>query len=127
MKPSRFYNERKPSVCLLPGNGTRSVQSCRCGRNLIQVRLLSGPCKDSIFCVPRINLHSTENTDGDLPFTRRQYPLRLAFVMTINKAQGQTFDRIGLWLPSPVFAHEAGCFRFLRHKHHRYVGHDTVQ
>ena len=25
--------------------------------------------------------------------------------MTINKAQGQTFDRIGLYLASPVFSH----------------------
>ena len=25
--------------------------------------------------------------------------------MTINKAQGQTFDRVGIHLPSPVFSH----------------------
>jgi ATP-dependent exoDNAse (exonuclease V) alpha subunit len=25
--------------------------------------------------------------------------------MTINKAQGQTFDKLGLFLPAPVFAH----------------------
>jgi ATP-dependent DNA helicase PIF1 len=25
--------------------------------------------------------------------------------MTINKSQGQTFSRIGIWLPAPVFAH----------------------
>ena len=25
--------------------------------------------------------------------------------MTVNKAQGQTFRRVGLWLPSSVFAH----------------------
>ena len=25
--------------------------------------------------------------------------------MTINKAQGQTFNRLGLYLPNPVFAH----------------------
>ncbi|UYV68085.1 hypothetical protein LAZ67_5003007 [Cordylochernes scorpioides] len=33
------------------------------------------------------------------------FPLRLAFAMTINKAQGQTFDRVGLLLQEPVFMH----------------------
>lgn len=32
-------------------------------------------------------------------------PIRLAFCMTINKSQGQTFKKIGLYLPQPVFAH----------------------
>lgn len=39
------------------------------------------------------------------PFERVQFPLKLAFAMTINKSQGQTFDRIALYLPQPVFAH----------------------
>ena len=44
---------------------------------------------------------------NELPFLlkRRQYPIRLAFCMTINKSQGQTFKKIGLYLPQPVFAH----------------------
>ena len=25
--------------------------------------------------------------------------------MTVNKAQGQTFERVGIYLPSPVFSH----------------------
>ena len=29
----------------------------------------------------------------------------LAFALTINKAQGQTLDRVGIYLPSPVFSH----------------------
>ena len=42
-----------------------------------------------------------------MPFKlrRRQFPVRLAFAMTINKAQGQTLQRVGLFLPSHAFLH----------------------
>ena len=36
---------------------------------------------------------------------RRQFPVRVAFAMTINKSQGQTFSRVGVWLEEPVFTH----------------------
>ena len=34
-----------------------------------------------------------------------QLPVRLVYSMTINKVQGKTFQRVGLDLPKPVFAH----------------------
>ena len=36
---------------------------------------------------------------------RRQFPVRPAFAMTVNKAQGQTLSAVGLYLPQPVFSH----------------------
>jgi len=42
-----------------------------------------------------------------MPFTlrRRQFPLRPAFAMTINKAQGQTLQIVRVYLPKHVFCH----------------------
>ena len=36
---------------------------------------------------------------------RRQFPIRPAFAMTINKAQGQTLQHVGVLLDEPVFTH----------------------
>jgi ATP-dependent DNA helicase PIF1 len=47
-------------------------------------------------------------TDTNLPFDfeRTQFPIRTAFCMTINKAQGQTLDFISVWLgDDSVFTH----------------------
>jgi hypothetical protein len=38
-------------------------------------------------------------------FKRCQFPIRLAFAIMINKAQGQTKDFLGLSLTTPVFSH----------------------
>ncbi|ELA47542.1 hypothetical protein VCUG_00973, partial [Vavraia culicis subsp. floridensis] len=38
-------------------------------------------------------------------FKRRQFPVLLSFAMTIHKSQGQSFDKVGVYLHSPVFVH----------------------
>ena len=58
----------------------------------------------AIVLIPRISLIPTEEHSA-IQFRRTQFPIRLAFAMTINKAQGRTFDRVGLYLPTPVFTH----------------------
>ena len=36
---------------------------------------------------------------------RRQFPIRLAFGMMINKSQGQTMSMLGLYLATSIFSH----------------------
>ncbi|CAF4883757.1 unnamed protein product [Pieris macdunnoughi] len=45
------------------------------------------------------------NSQLPFKFSRLQFPIRIAFAMTINKSQGQTFNKIGIFLPNPVFTH----------------------
>ncbi len=74
-------------------NGTRMVITVLRER-LIEAKILSGThCGQTAF-IPRISL-ITASSSG-LPFTlrRRQFPVRLAFGMTINKSQGQIYFAI---------------------------------
>ncbi len=65
---------------------------------------MSGYFKGNQHVLPRIKI---SRTSADLPFsiTRITFPVCLSFAMTINKSQGQTFDRVGLLLKHPVFSH----------------------
>ena len=40
-----------------------------------------------------------------LEWQRRQFPVRLAFAIIINKSQGQTLHRVEVYLREPVFTH----------------------
>ena len=84
-------------------NGTR-LKLTHMHNHCIQAIILTGANKGNAVFIPRIKLVPS---DTNLPFVleRSQLPLRLAYSMTINKAQGQTFDRVGIYLPSPVFSH----------------------
>jgi hypothetical protein len=70
--------------------------------NVIEATILTGPFKDQCVLIPRIPMIPT---DIPFQFRRLQLPIRLAFAMTINKAQGQTFDWCGLDLQTDCFAH----------------------
>jgi hypothetical protein len=54
--------------------------------------------------IPKIPM-APSDTNIPFTFTRRQFPINLAFAMTINKSQGQTLKSVGVYLPKPCFAH----------------------
>ena len=84
-------------------NGTRLIIS-KLGERVLEAEITSGINKGKSVLIPRITIAPS---DTELPFTlkRRQFPIRPCFAMSANKAQGQTLDYIGLYLPEPVFTH----------------------
>jgi ATP-dependent DNA helicase PIF1 len=84
-------------------NGTR-LQVKGIASRLLTCIVLNGPNAGDTVYIPRIDLCTA---DGTLPFTmrRRQFPVKVAFAMTINKAQGQSFATVGIYLSNCVFGH----------------------
>ena len=91
-------------------NGTRlAVKNLM--PHVIKATILTGCGAGETVFVPRI-----PHIPSDLPFRfkRLQFPLRLSFAMSINKAQGQTLSVVGLQLEEPCFSHGqlyVGCSR----------------
>ncbi|SGZ29667.1 BQ5605_C050g12472 [Microbotryum silenes-dioicae] len=88
-------------------NGTRLIVSHARSR-VIQAIILTGDRAGTTVFIPRVRLETNATGSRQLGFTMRrlQFPLRVALAMTINKAQGQSLDRVGVDLSlHPVFTH----------------------
>jgi hypothetical protein len=75
-------------------------------RYIAQVQLLTGPRAGSIIPLPRVAFNVAASTSG-LPFdfVRTQFPITLAYCVTVHKAQGQTLQTVGLYFTGETFAH----------------------
>lgn len=86
-----------PRLC----NGTRLIVKALTD-HLIDAEILSGKFKGERVLIPRIPM-IPENYP--FKFKRIQFPVKLCFSMSINKAQGQTLKIAGLHLIEPCFSH----------------------
>jgi PIF1-like helicase len=82
-------------------NGTRMVL-LQAYRRILEVMIMGGDHHGEKAFIPRIILKSSSQ---QYPFIlrRRQFPVRLSFAMTINKAEGQSLKHVGIHLISPFF------------------------
>lgn len=85
-------------------NGTRMIVT-RMRDRVLEVRLLGGDHDGEIAMIPRISMIPPISDGLSYSFKRFQFPVRLAFALTINKAQGQSVRYVGLDARMPVFSH----------------------
>jgi len=86
-------------------NGTRMVV-LNVRRKVLQCRIISKDrrFRGKVVLIPRIRL-SPNVEILPVPLKRLQFPVRLAFAMTINKSQGQSVEHVGINLQISVFSH----------------------
>ena len=73
--------------------------------NAIDYEIVNGQHAGNRIFIPRIPMSPSEDITLPFKFKQKQFPIRLSFAMTINKAQGQTIPNVGICLPGPVFSH----------------------
>jgi ATP-dependent DNA helicase PIF1 len=84
-------------------NGTRLIIK-RLGQRVIEAEIITRNNVGKRVFIPHI-IMSPSRTDWPFVLHRHQFPIRVAFAIIINKSQGQTFNNVGVYLPSPVYAH----------------------
>jgi ATP-dependent DNA helicase PIF1 len=72
--------------------------------HVLECHILGGKHAGKIVFIPRITIEPSSE-ELAIPLSRCQFPVRLAFCITINKSQGQSIVHIGLDLHIPVFSH----------------------
>ena len=85
-------------------NGTRLLVRQIINGRILEAEIATGSHRGTVVYIPRIKLSPDEGI-YPWPWSRLQFPVRVAFAMTINKAQGQTLTRVGVYLERPCFSH----------------------
>lgn len=86
-------------------NGTRFIVE-KLGDNQIVGRTINKRNSGQIqFFIERTRNTYEDKVPGGLKYERLQFPIKLAFAMSIQKAQGQTVEILGIALEREVFTH----------------------
>lgn len=82
-------------------NGTR-LRLIELRNHVLKCVILTGDKAGEEVYIPRITLKEEEKFP--VAFRRHQFPVKLAWAMTVNRSQGQTLDMVGLNLTHQAFA-----------------------
>ena len=109
--PHKLYLEERQPIILIRTidraigacNGTRLIINKMYTRCLDCVIIAGEHVGQRVF-IPRTLMTSKKNMYA-FQLRRWQFPVRPVYDMTISKSQGQSFKKMGVYLPQPVFAH----------------------
>lgn len=94
----------------------------RMTNHILEAKIMGGAHDGEIAMIPRITLTPQQpSVHHAFKFSRRQFPVCLAFALTINKSQGQSVRYVGLDLRLPVFSHGQLYVAFSRATSSRHV------
>ena len=84
-----------------------NVKHCTCRRLCISVTVPDSEHfkPDQLVRLPRIVFLPDEDDNIPFMFRRLQFPVAPSLACTIMKAQGQSLDRLGIYLPAGCFSH----------------------
>ena len=71
----------------------------------IEAEIITGENKGNKVFIPRITLSTCKSSSLPFILYREQFPIVLAFAITINKSQGQSFNSVGIYLRKSLFSH----------------------
>ena len=86
-------------------NGTRLIIQDVINNSLIKAIIANGSNKGKTVLIPKIMTQPADSNQFGFDWQRIQFPVKLAFAMTIHKSQGQTLDKVAVWLQDPCFGH----------------------
>ena len=87
-------------------NGTRYFVKTIGKYRLVLKKLSSEGNENDVLILPRIPMTSSAGTKLPFVLKRLQFPIKVAFALTINRSQGQTFaGKLGILLPRSVWTH----------------------
>jgi len=72
---------------------------------MLDVEILTGSDVGKRTFLPRIKLKTNASSGLSFVLSRKQFPVRLSFAITVNKLQGQTISNFEIYLPWHVFSH----------------------
>uniref|UniRef100_A0AC35TYK3 ATP-dependent DNA helicase n=1 Tax=Rhabditophanes sp. KR3021 TaxID=114890 RepID=A0AC35TYK3_9BILA len=111
--PPHELKLKKGCIAMLLKNLCTSVGLCNgallqvvnLGEEVLICRYVNGSRKDKIVLIPKTISRTPEADSTVVHFERVQFPVCLAYAMTVHKAQGGTFDKVGVDLTNEFFAH----------------------
>lgn len=94
------------NLCIIDGlcNGAR-LKILDLYKYNIKAEIITGDKAGNVVFIPKVILNTGESSKLPFILYRKQFPIVLAFVISINKAQGQSFEEVGIYIHRPLFSH----------------------